>query len=370
MAIYHCSIKIISRGKGKSAVAAAAYRSGERITNERDGVTHDYSRKRGILYSEILLPAHAPREFAERSVLWNSVEKIEKQKNSQLSRELEIALPAELTQEQNISLVRRFVSEQFVAMGMCADIAVHDKKGNPHAHIMLTMRPLNEDGTWGAKVKKINKIRTATTDWDDRSKAEEWRKAWAAYCNTALRINKFDTLIDHRSYERQGVDLIPTVHIGVAATQMERRGIRTERGDINREIEVSNKQIRQLRARIIKLSDWLKTEAVNTKPPTLAEVITGILNRQGQPGMSQLKAASQALIFLQENEIYNMAGLEQKIVSMYENVQRLRDDLKLVERRIKTLDEHLLHSENFKNYRKFKKQYDELYSLYEDSLKV
>lgn len=155
MAIYHCSIKIISRGKGKSAVAAAAYRSGENLTNEYDGITHDYTRKGGVVHTEILLPDHAPAEYADRAVLWNAVEKIEKAKNAQLAREIEIALPHELTREQGISLVREYVKEQFVSAGMCADIAIHDKQdGNPHAHILLTVRPLNENGTWHTKPKK------------------------------------------------------------------------------------------------------------------------------------------------------------------------------------------------------------------------
>ena len=136
---YILIIKIISRGKGKSAVAAAAYRSGESLTNEYDGITHDYTRKGGIVHTEILLPDNAPKEYADRSVLWNAVEKAERAKNAQLAREIEIALPHELTREQGISLVREYVKEQFVSAGMCADFAIHDKNdGNPHAHIMLT----------------------------------------------------------------------------------------------------------------------------------------------------------------------------------------------------------------------------------------
>ena len=141
--------------KNKSAVAASAYRSGEKIKNEYDGVVHDFTRKGGIAHTEILLPQNTPEEFSNRSVLWNSVEKIEKSKNSQLAREIEIALPKELSREKQINLVREYVKENFVKVGMCADIALHDKNdGNPHAHILLTMRPLNEDKTWGAKSKK------------------------------------------------------------------------------------------------------------------------------------------------------------------------------------------------------------------------
>lgn len=155
MAIYHLCIKIISRGKGKSAVAASAYRSGEKIKNEYDGIIHDFTRKGGIAHTEILLPQNAPQGFLERGTLWNSVEKIEKSKNSQLAREIEVALPKELDREKQINLVREYVKENFVKVGMCADIALHDKNdGNPHCHILLTMRPLNEDTTWGAKSKK------------------------------------------------------------------------------------------------------------------------------------------------------------------------------------------------------------------------
>jgi ATP-dependent exoDNAse (exonuclease V) alpha subunit len=147
MAIYHCSIKIIKRSQGRSAVAAAAYRSGQRLTNEWDGITHDYTKKGGVVYSEILLPTHAPPEFSDRATLWNSVQKFEKSRNAQLAREIEIALPAEIDRQSQIRLVRKYVDDIFVLAGMCADFSIHDKgDGNPHAHIMLTLRPLNERG--------------------------------------------------------------------------------------------------------------------------------------------------------------------------------------------------------------------------------
>ncbi|MDR2157036.1 MAG: MobA/MobL family protein, partial [Clostridiales Family XIII bacterium] len=281
MAIYHLSIKIISRGKGKSAVAAAAYRAGETITNEYDGITHDYSRKGGVVHAEIFPAENAPEEYRNRAVLWNAVEKAERYDNAQLAREIEIALPVELTREQNISLARRYVLEQFVSAGMCADVCVHDpdrETPNPHAHIMLTMRPIERGGEWGAKSKTVNGRKVNTVDWNDREKAEDWRKAWAVCCNDALRANGHDAGLDHRSYERQGIEQIPTVHLGVAATRMERKGIRTERGDLNRETEFTNKQIRQLRARINKVKDWLKEEAENPAPPTLADIISDILS--------------------------------------------------------------------------------------------
>jgi ATP-dependent exoDNAse (exonuclease V) alpha subunit len=155
MAIYHYSIKIISRGKGQSAVAAAAYRAGEEITSDYDGLTHDYTHKNGVVHTEILLPGNAPNEYADRAKLWNAVEMAEKNRNAQLAREVEIALPIELTQEQNLDLAREYVLDNFVSAGMCADICIHDKgDGNPHAHIMLTMRPLDESGEWIGKQRK------------------------------------------------------------------------------------------------------------------------------------------------------------------------------------------------------------------------
>ena len=280
MAIYHCSIKIISRGKGKSAVAAAAYRSGETLTNKYDGITHDFTRKGGIVHTEILLPPHAPPEFTDRSTLWNSVEKIEKARNSQLAREIEIALPAELDQEQQIQLVREYVKDNFVSVGMCADVAIHDKKdGNPHAHIMLTMRPLEQYGEWGAKSKKeyildkgsqriklkngtFKSRKADTVDWNNREKAEAWRQAWTDIANSYLAAQDRPERIDHRSFKRQGVEQIPTVHMGVAATQMERRGIATDKGEQNRRIREENRLLKEVKRRIAALKSWVKEKTI------------------------------------------------------------------------------------------------------------
>ena len=361
------SIKIISRDKGKSAVAAAAYRAGEKITNEYDGIPHDYTRKGGVVHTEILLSDNAPAEYSDRNLLWNAVEKIEKAKNSQLAREIELALPVELTLLQNKSLVREYVKKHFTQQGMCADIAIHDKNdGNPHAHIMLTMRPFTEEKTWGDKQKKeyildpqgekiYDKKKRSykcksvpTTDWNDQSQAEEWRAAWADYVNGVLEHNGHAERIDHRSYERQGIDQIPTIHLGAAASGMEKRGIRTERGNINREIEVTNSQLRQLKARLVKLQKWLKEESANTDPPTLADYIQEILSRKAQAGKSaysqslyNLKDAANMLNFLTRHKIMDMAGLDDCFGGMIGRQQDIRDKLKPIDRRLKTLDEHI-----------------------------
>ena len=279
-AIYHCSIQIIGRSKGRSAVGAAAYRSGEKILNTWDGVTHDYTNKGGVIYKEILLPSHAPPQYTERAVLWNAVEQIEKNKHAQLAREINVALPVELGRGEQIDLVRDYCQKNFVDAGMCADFAIHDNyTGNPHAHILLTMRPLKQDGTWDDKQRKVycrdengNRIydpqtrlyaceTIATTDWNRREKAELWRSSWAELCNQYLARNDFDLKIDHRSYERQGIALKPTIHLGPSVTEIERRGIRTEKGDYNRTIMEENSMMRQVRARVSNLHGWNKNHA-------------------------------------------------------------------------------------------------------------
>jgi hypothetical protein len=368
LAIYHLSIKIITRGEGKSAVAAAAYRAGETITNEYNGIVHEYTHKGGIVHTEILLPKHAPTKFADRAILWNAVEKTEKQCNSQFAREIEIALPAELTQEQNISLARRFAKEQFVDKGMCADICMHDKgDGNPHAHIMLTMRPIEPNGKWGAKIRKVNKKPVYTTDWNDRGKAEEWRRAWAAYANAALRLaGKLteDNVLDHRSYERQGVEIIPTVHLGVAAMQMERRGVQTELGDRNREIADRNKQLKQMKARIRKLEDWAKAE--REKPPTLWEVFSNISERDdskvltASQHIADIKLMADTMNFIDKYDIETLDDMTAAVQNLRNRYNEIKAEMSSVTRRFVKLQEHLNRAEI---YSKNRAVYQKWYSL-------
>ena len=378
MAIYHCSIKIISRGKGQSAVAAAAYRAGEKIENTYDGIIHDYTRKGGIVHTEILLPRYAPEEYKERTVLWNAVEQVEKAKNSQLAREIELALPAELTLEQNVSLVREYVTQHFVSAGMCADICVHDKKdGNPHAHVMLTMRPFELGSSWDGKQKKEYildrrgekiydsqkkqyKCRSVpSTDWNEQTKAEEWRAGWADAVNAVLEQQGHESGIDHRSYERQGVEQVPTVHMGVAATQMERKGIATERGNVNREIVVTNKQLRQLRARIKHLTDWLKDAVAPAAPSTLASVIQNIL-QGGEQHQPREKAAARVLGFLRENNISTLPALRRKVLEMYNQLDDVQGTVRYIERRLNTLDEHIRQGGIYLAHRELYAEYQQL----------
>ena len=367
IAIFHCPVKIIQRSKGRSAVAAAAYRSGEKLTNEWDGEIHDYTHKGGIIHREIMLPSHAPPEFSDRSTLWNSVEKIEKSSDAQLAREIEVAFPVELSPAAQLALIRAYVRENFVAAGMCADFAIHDKgTGNPHAHIMLTMRPLKADGTWGAKCRKVYDLdehgqripngkggwkshREDTTDWNDRGNAEKWRAAWASCVNQALEAAGRPERVDHRSYKRQGIEKIPTIHMGSAASQMERRGIATEKGDINRQIAADNKLLKEIKARITRLYNWTKKQA--EQPRDSGSVLAQLYQAQAEVNASKaksrsgkvkaLKATAALFNFLQQNGISSMEQLYQKVEAMNRDYYDFRGQIVNAERRISVLTERL-----------------------------
>ena len=392
MAIYHLCIKIISRGKGKSAVAASAYRSGEKIKNEYDGILHDFTRKGGIAHTEILLPQNAPQEFSDRGILWNSVEKIEKSKNSQLAREIEVALPKELDREKQINLVREYVKENFVKVGMCADIAIHDKNdGNPHCHILLTMRPLNEDTTWGAKSKKEyildrngEKVKLKngnyktrkinTIDWNEQDKAEEWRKAWADITNKYLEENNIQEKVDHRSYQRQGIEQIPTIHLGVPATQMEKKGIATDRGNINREIKHQNKILKEIARRIKALLKWIrgigkeenaKTENIkSTLPPkeNLISVFENLIHKNADKNNADLEKYIESYQLLKEKNITSLSELKENIVILrdknYKTTRALKDTEKKIDEKTQLIDQsekYLKYKDTYKAYTKLKK---------------
>lgn len=396
MAIYHLSIKIISRGKGKSAVAASAYRSGEKIKNEYDGIVHDFTRKGGISHTEILLPQNAPQEFSDRGTLWNSVEKIEKSKNSQLAREIEIALPQELDREKQIELVREYVKENFVNVGMCADIALHDKNDeNPHAHILLTMRPFNEDTTWGAKSKKEyildengEKIKLKngnyktrkinTVDWNEQEKAEEWRKAWADITNKYLEENSIQDKVDHRSYQRQGIEQIPTIHLGVSATQMEKKGIATDRGNINREIKKQNMILGEIKLRIKALLNWIrgigkeeKTEKENTKSTlspkeNLLSIFENLIRDNTENHNADLEKYIESYQLLKEKNITSINQLKESITDLraknYKTTRALKDTEKRIDDNTKLIDQaekYLKHKDTYKSYSKLKKSKQE-----------
>lgn len=378
MAIFHMNIQIISRGKGKSAVAAAAYRAGENIKNEYDGRTHNYTRKSGCVHKEIILPDNAPADFKDRTVLWNSVENIDRNSNAQLAREIEFALPVELSMEQNISLAREYVQNYFVDKGMIADIAVHDKQdGNPHCHVLLSLRPLNEDGTWGAKSRKEyildgngERIRLPSgewksrkvnaVDWNDKTKAEEWRKGWADTLNKYLKQNGIAATVDHRSYERQGNGLTPTIHLGAVAYRMEQRGIRTEKGDYNRRVTAINNEIKQTKARIRKVKNWLYAQPLHN-PPTFVDIMNGVAGgkelKSDWQRIRNLQTQAKILMFLQQNNIANVKDFADTVSRMHYRLKDVTDAIKKADRRLGTLATHLSHNENINAHKAVARKY-------------
>ena len=335
MAIYHLEAKVISRSSDRSAVAAAAYMSCSEITNEYDGVNHDFTRKHGLVWEHIFLPKNAPREWQDRSELWNAVERAEKTKDSRLARELVVALPVELRKEQWINLLTDYIQSNFVAEGMSTDVAIHDTDGhNPHAHIMLTVRPLDEKGKWQYKTEKeylckrngeekgftaaeflqakaqgwekqyqyyvgkkkmymppseaerqgyerankypkstkFGRQNPITARWNSDEQLVAWRENWAQSTNKYLdEANRSDAHIDHRSHAARGIDEQPTIHEGYVAQAMERRGLIADRCEINRQIKADNALLRELKAAFAKISQAFKNTV-----PTLAEAMESL----------------------------------------------------------------------------------------------
>ena len=335
MAIYHLEAKVVSRGAGRSAVAASAYLSCSRLYNDYDGIQHDYTKKQGLVWQEVFLPEYAPQEWQDREQLWNAVEEVETAKDSRLAREFVVALPIELSREEQVELLQEFIREQFVSDGMCADAAIHDTDGhNPHAHILLTVRPLDERGKWQYKTEKeylcmkngeergftAAEFRTAKNDgwekqypykvgkkkvymtpsdaetqglvradkhpkstrygrqnpiserWNSEEQLAIWRAAWADVSNRYLERAGREERIDHRSNAARGLDEQPTIHEGVTARALERKGIIADRCEINRQIKAGNALLRELKAVVRKLGQAVK----NTLLPVIAEAMENL----------------------------------------------------------------------------------------------
>ena len=281
MALYHFSLKHVKRSEGHTAIAAAAYRSGEKLYDRYYGEVQDYTRKGGVILSEIMLPDYAPERLSDRETLWYEVEKHENRKDAQLAYSFDFALQNELTMEENIEIARKFIRENFIARGMICDIAIHDpdkgKDGipNPHVHVLAPIRPVNKDGEWGAKRLHIpvfdadgnpvlnkrgkQKIDNPfTTDWSDPETLLEWRKNWAELVNEKFAEKGLPCRIDHRSNEERGIEELPQVHEGSAVRRMEQRGIATEKGSWNRWVKRTSDTIRKLLGTLRELSEWIK----------------------------------------------------------------------------------------------------------------
>ena len=324
---------MVSRGTGRSAVAASAYLSCTNILNDYDGVRHDYTRKKGLVWQDVFLPEFAPAEWKDRGLLWNAVEENEKTKDSRLAREFVPALSIELTPAQWQELITDFIQNSFVAEGMCADVAIHDPHPpghNPHAHIMLTVRPLDEQGNWQYKTEKeylcvrngeergftAAEFKAAQADgwekqypykvgrkkvymppseaekhgyerankhpkstkfgrqnpiaerWNSEEQLVEWRKAWADVTNCYLERYGHDERTDHRSHADRGLTEQPTIHEGVVARALEKKGVISDRCEINRQIKADNALLRELKATVKKLM-----QAVKNTVPAIAEAL-------------------------------------------------------------------------------------------------
>ena len=379
----HFQISIQKRSENKSAVAGAAYQSGSKLFSEYDNRTKNYLRKQNeVIHSEILLPKNAPREYLDRETLWNSAEKVETQWNSQLARKIIIALPIKIPTDQYAELVRSYCYEQFVSKGMCCDFAVHDKgDGNPHTHIMLTMRAIDENGKWLPKCRKVydldehgNRIgehREDIVDWNKRENAELWRHAWEEKVNEYLEKNNRPERIDMRSYERQGIDLVPTVHLGPAASEMERRGEVTILGTLNRDIVKFNSVRKHLRKALAELIEWIEeikkilSELKEEKEPTIADILIDYLNsrQEAHSGKSRyyynkdlavdLKQVSQIVAFLQQHNITSADSLWE----MIEEVSEIKSRIDTAEENIKELKKGIKFLGDYAKYKSVADEY-------------
>ena len=344
----HFKISIVKRSQGQSAVAGVAYQSGERLFSEYDQKTKFYNKKKELVHAEIMLPLHAPPGYADRATLWNAVEAVENQWNSQLARRIVLALPREVPKDQYLPMLKEFCNEQFVSKGMVADFAIHDKgDGNPHAHILLTLRAMDEHG-------KEN-----TVDWNDQKYAEVWRHSWEVVTNRYLEAAGRPERVDLRSFERQGVQQIPTVHLGPAAHQMEKRGIETFLGNLNRDIRAANSLMQSIRSTIRGLQRWIAdlTEKKQilldalekAKEPTLSDLLADYFNlrneqRSNWSSRAQIKCTArdlaeimQAVDYLKAHSLNTIEDLDTAISNLNQTAAPLRRQLKQNENRMRAI---------------------------------
>ena len=318
MAIYYFNVTVISRGKGRSATASAAYRAAEKIKDNRTGEIHDYRKKKGVDEKIILAPLSAPDWVYNRSSLWNEVERVERRKDSQVAREIKLAIPVELNRSQQIELVTEFATEQFVSKGMVADVSFHELDShNPHAHIMLTMREIDRDGF----SEKKNR------DWNKRDLLEFQRSAWSTYANQALEKAGVREKIDHRTLKEQGINRIPQIHLGSAVTAMMKRGVATYKGSRYREIEEANKQIESLERSLAKVESEITVESVRYTNQYIntAQLVRSLLGQNVSDPRLDL-------------EIYLRVNSQEEIIKQSEVYKKLeKDDPKIANYYVKAI---------------------------------
>ena len=415
----HTHVDIVARSKGHSVIAKAAYNARDKLQDEYYGKTHDYSKKTDLVFSKIFLPEHIPKEFSNREYLWNEVEKIEKSKNSQLARNLLFELPRELNDEDRIKLISEFIEENFTSKGMIADCNIHnlmasDNEEQPHAHILLTLREMDEKGKWkpksrkeyildenGEKVKlksgnyKSRKVNL--NDWNEPDKAKEWRKNFSKKANEYLARNNIQKRIDPRTFEEQGREELPQIHLGTSSYQMEKKGIQTERGNQNRKIIAFNLEFKKLKAELSKLTSWIgsligslqvkydeykqeKKEEYENKAElfNLYEYISIYHDIQGDKARklnpyasnkkigADLRRFSKARIYLSDNGLKTIADLQEKVNTLQSQNKKISQDIKAKTTRIENLNKCFTYADIIKDNKEIFDEWKNK-SLFKDS---
>lgn len=415
----HTHVDIVARSKGHSVIAKAAYNARDKLQDEYYGKTHDYSKKEDLVFSKIFLPEHIPKKFSNREYLWNSVEKIEKSKNSQLARNLLFTLPRELNEQDRIKLISEFIEENFTSKGMIADCNIHnpmasDHEEQPHAHILLTLREIDEKGNWKPKCRKEyildengEKIKLKSgnyksrkvnlNDWNEPDKAKEWRENFSKKANEYLARNNINKRIDPRTFKEQGREELPQIHLGTSSYQMEKKGIQTERGNQNRKIIALNLEFRKLKEELSKLTSWIgsllgslqvkydeykqeKKEEYENKAElfNLYEYISIYYDLQGEKAKklnpyasnkkigADLRRFSKARIYLKGNNLKTIADLQEKISTLQSQNKKISQDIKAKTTRIENLNKCFAYADIIKDNKKVFEEWNSK-SLFKDS---
>ena len=415
----HTHVDIVARSKEHSVIAKAAYNERDKLQDEYYGKTHDYSKKEDLVFSKIFLPEHIPKEFSNREYLWNEVEKIEKSKNSQLARNLLFTLPRELNEQDRIKLIGEFIEENFTSKGMIADCNIHnpmasDHEEQPHAHILLTLREIDEKGNWKPKCRKKyildengEKIKLKSgnyksrkvnlNDWNEPDKAKEWRENFSKKANEYLARNNINKRIDPRTFKEQGREELPQIHLGTSSYQMEKKGIQTERGNQNRKIIALNLEFKKLKAELSKLTSWIgsllgslqvkydeykqeKKEEYENKAElfNLYEYISIYYDLQGEKARelnpyasnkkigADLRRFSKARIYLKDNNLKTIADLQEKISTLQSQNKKISQDIKAKTTRIENLNKCFAYADIIKDNKKVFEEWNSK-SLFKDS---
>lgn len=415
----HTHVDIVTRSSGGRVVAKAAYNARDRLRDERYGKLEDYTKRHDLVFSKIFLPEHIPKEFSNREYLWNEVEKIEKSKNSQLARNLLFTLPRELNEEDRIKLISEFIEENFTSKGMIADCNIHnplasDNEEQPHVHILLTLREIDSEGKWKPKCRKEyildengEKIKLKSgnyksrkvnlNDWNEPDKAKEWREDFSKKANEYLEKNGINKRIDPRTFEEQGREELPQIHLGTSSYQMEKKGIATERGNHNRKIIAFNLEFKKLKEELSKLTSWIgslvgklqskydeykqeKKDELENKAElfNLYEYISIYHDLQGEkartlkPYASNKKMAadlrrfSKAIYYLRDNKLQTIADLQEKIGTLQAENKNINQEVKVKSKRIENLNKCFTYADIIKDNKAIYEEWNNK-ALFKDS---